>query len=202
MDLIALGSGHDDGLFVVGGWIVSLAWRAADDVRAAFADPKAAELAVPAWRGAVLLSDPNGLAASLRDEAVTWSWDRCDDVERWAASELTGYAEEVIRLRGAIASGHGTLAAVMSAVIALHMARIVAAYRRMLLPSENELWDAVSEREGPEWTDAQRSALGLDAVAWGERALAALRLFALTVAVVDDALSDDHRTVIDRALHV
>jgi hypothetical protein len=200
IDLVVIGDGEEYTLLVEDGWLVSLSWRSAEEVRAAFAEPGSAVLAVPAWRGAVILADENEVAASLRADAVAWSWDRCGDVDDWAARELTGYAEEVVRLRGAIARRDETVAAVMTALLALRLAGVVAVFRRLLLPSENDLWRAVGEVEGPPWVDAQRRALGLDGEGWAARADGALRLFGLAAAVIDPVLGDRRRAVVERAL--
>jgi hypothetical protein len=201
IDLIAIGEGDEYSLSVEEGRLVSLSWRWPDEVRASFRDPGTALLAVPAWRDAVVLRDTNGIAASLLAEAIAWSWDRCEEAGGWAARELTGYAEEVVRLRGAIARRDAPIAAVMTALLALHLAKIVAVYRRLLLPSENDLWRAVGEREGEQWVEAQRRALGLDGAGWKARATGALRLFELAAATVDPALNHRQRRVVERALH-
>jgi len=200
IDLIVIGDRDDSTLLVEGGWLVSLSWRSPGEIRATFADPGTAILAVPAWRGAVILADSNGLAASLRADAAAWSWDRCAGVDNWAANELTSYAEEVVRLRGAIARGDATITAVMTALLALHLAKIVGVFRRLLLSSENDLWRAVGEQEGPPWAAAQRAALGLDGQDWEARAVGALRLFALAAAAIEAALLDGQRAVVDQAL--
>jgi Nucleotidyltransferase domain len=201
IDLFAIGPGEDYTLSIEDGWLVSVSWRSADHIRATFDDPGAAALAVPAWRDAVILADTNGLAASLRADAVAWTWARCGNVDAWVASEVTGYAEEAVRLRGAIGRGDATLAAAMTAVLALHLAKIVAVSRRMLLRSENELWHTVAEVEGPTWAEAQRAALGLDGSDWEGRAKGALRLYGCAAAAIDATLGERQRAVVNRALH-
>jgi hypothetical protein len=155
---------------------------------------------IPAWRAAAILADRDGVAALLQAEARAWTWDGCAGVDRWVASELSGYAEEIVRLRGATARGNATLAAVMTAILALRMARIVAVYRRLLLDTENTLWDAVAEHEGGAWAGSQMTAFGVSGGTWQERASAAVRLFALTADAVGDVLDERERSVVRHAL--
>ena len=57
------------------GHLLSVAWTTAEATRASFDDPAVLGAAVPGWRGAVLLHDPEGIAAALQREAQAWDWE-------------------------------------------------------------------------------------------------------------------------------
>lgn len=162
IDLIALGDGLDYHLERTGGWLVSVSWRAAEQVRASFHSPADAGGAVPAWRGAVLLHDPHGLAGELRAAAMAWDWSAIDRAcDEWVAGQVTGYVEEIHRLVGLHRLGRTRPAAVMRAVLSTRLAVIAAVHRRILYDSENRLWDLVAKVQGPAWAAAQDRALCL-----------------------------------------
>ena len=153
------------------GLLVSVSVRPFEKYREAFVLPEKVCSAVPGWREAVVLHDPEGLADSLIREARGWSWGplerRCDE---WVAEEITGYAEEVHKLVAALRNGGRSTAAVQRSLLAIHLAPILAVHRRVLYGSENRLWDLVSEAMGEEWSRTQSAALGLGGRAWSRPA--------------------------------
>lgn len=66
LDLHALGNGPPYRLSRRDGYLLSVTWETAESVRAAFHGPLAAGGAVGGWRQAVILADPEGLAAALQ----------------------------------------------------------------------------------------------------------------------------------------
>ena len=142
--------------------------------------------------------DPGDIAASIKAEAQAWTWRGVEAAcDRWAADELTGLAEEVLKLRASLGE---TSASVQRSVLSLRLARIVAVRRRILYGSENRLWDELSAAMGAEWTAAQRSAFGLDGATWETSCDAALELYALAVAELAPILDENQRAVIALAL--
>ena len=111
-------------------FLVSVSALPFEQHREAFALPDKVCSVVPGWRGALVLYDANGLAASLIEEARVWTWGpierRCD--ER-VAEEVTGYAEEEHKLVAALHSGDWPLAAVQRSLLAVHLAPILAVHR-------------------------------------------------------------------------
>lgn len=203
IDLIALGDGPEYHLDRVEGWLVSVSWRTAEAVRAAFDSPAQAGGAVPAWRGAVLLRDPRRLAEGLRNEALAWEWDRISDAcDRWVAEQVTGFAEEAQRLVGHLRLRRRRAAAVIRGVLALQLPSVIAVHRRVLHDSENRLWDLVAEAEGADWAAAQDRALALDAHGEDEANHAALDMYTLAAAAVRPLLTAEQAAVVDGALDV
>lgn len=201
IDLIALGDGPQYLLERAGGRLVSVSWRSAAQVRADFDSPAMSGGVVPAWRGAVLLHDPHGLAAELRREALAWDWPRvCSACDRWVAEQVTGYAEEVHRLVGYLAVGRRLPAAAVRSVLAVRLPMVMAVHRRILYDSESRLWNLVGEAEGIRWLDAQKQALAMVPADEHELSGAALELYAMLARRVTPLLTPTQASVVDGAL--
>ena len=184
------------------GVLVSTSWTTAEQTRGSFDDPGVLGAAVPGWRRAVILADPDGVAAALRGVAASWTWTPardsvCDD---WVAEQITGFAEEVQKLLGALERGRDVAAAVQRSVLALRLAWIMSVHRRLLYDSENDLVDLVSSALGEPWASTQRAALGLSTEAPRESAAAALRLYELASIEVARLLDDRQRAVVEPAV--
>jgi hypothetical protein len=198
LDLIALGPGEyrlewrDDLLLAV-------SWRTAADTRASFRQPDTAGIAVPAWRTALILADPGGVARALQHEAHAWRWQSIGaECDRWVAGQVAYYAEDVLRLAGCALrpNGRDALAAAHCAVLAMRLTAILAVHRRLLLASENDVWNAVATREGPQWTELRDRALAVVPAPLPDRARAALDLYRQTVHRTDAVLDPAGRAVV------
>lgn len=163
-----------------GGLLVSVSSRPPGLYRQAFGEPGSVCAAVPGWRGAVPLYDPEGIAASLIEEARIWTWGplerRCDG---WVAEEITSLAEEVHKLTSALRREDHQTAAAQRSILAVHLAPILAVHHRILYGSENRLWGLVSDAMGEEWRRTQSAALGLNNEPFDETCRAALQLYGL-----------------------
>lgn len=160
--------------------LVSTSSRPPGLYRQAFGEPGSVCAAVPGWRGAVPLHDPEGIAASLIEEARAWTWGplerRCDG---WVAEGITSLAEEVHKLFSALNREDRQTAAVQRSILAVHLAPILAVHHRILHGPENRLWDLVSDAAGKEWRRTHAAALGLDDEPFDETCRAALGLYGL-----------------------
>jgi hypothetical protein len=199
IDVYAIGSGPAYTLRIVRGRLVAISWRSQDDEESALRHPASAGAAVPAWRAAYVLHDPDGVAEGLHRQAAAFDWatisTACDE---WVAEATIGYAEEVLKLLAARRSGDHLLAAVQRSVLALRLPKVMAVHRRLLYDTENRLWQLVGQSMGSEWTTSQAAALGL---ATGEDAdRAALHLFSLAVEEVRPLLRPSESEVADLAL--
>jgi len=106
LDVHAIGKGSYCRLERYQGFLVSIAWATARRHRQAFKDPSQAGGIVSAWRNAMVIYDPRGIANALKQEAERWQWDSISkQVDKWVAEELTGWAEEVHRVVGNCSSG-------------------------------------------------------------------------------------------------
>jgi hypothetical protein len=183
-----------------GGLLVSVSCQPADAYRREMADPDSVCTAIPGWREAVVLHDPNGEAGALIGAARAWTWGplerRCDG---WTAEEITALAEEIHKLVAALRAGHRTTAAVQRSVLALRPAQVLAVHGRTLYGSENRLWDLVAEAMGEGWRLAQSAALGLNGEPFEETCRAALKLYGLAVDNVYRLLDERQQSVANHA---
>jgi hypothetical protein len=201
IDLHALGDGPEYRLSREGRHLVSISWTSPEAVRSAFASPPEAVTAVPAWRDALPLADPEGIVATLRSEARAWTWDTIGNAacDTWVAEDLCGYAEEVHKLVTNLARGHPRTAAIQRSVLALRLARIMAVHLRLLCRTEDEMWDAVAARLGPDWERAQSASLSENGEPLPASCAAALELFALAARRVMPLLDARQRAVVTHA---
>jgi Nucleotidyltransferase domain len=202
LDLLAVGpESYSWNLQRRNGLLISVSSRPFEEYREAFALPEQVCAVVPGWRGAVILHDPKGLAAALVREAREWDWGslerRCDT---WVAEQVTGYAEEVLKLVAALRRGNASTAAVQRSLLAVRLAPVLAVHKRILYGSENRLWDLVSDAMGEEWRREQAVALGQGDETFEETCTAALRLYELAAGEVVPLLDEGQRDVIGYAL--
>lgn len=202
IDLHAIGDGPRYQLVRREPFLVSRSWRTEEQHRGSFDDVDEVGGAVPAWRSAVLLHDPDAIASALQLEARAWTWSRIGDdrINAWVADAVYGFAEEVHKLVAARVAGKTTLAGVQRSVLALRLAAPLSVHHRLLFDSENVLWEQVNDAMGVEWAMAQHTALGVTAASFDESCDAALRMFAIACAAAWDHMDDAQRAVASNAL--
>jgi len=202
IDLHVIGDGPDYRLVRREPFLVSISWRTEEQHRASFDDIEAVGGAIPAWRSARILHDRHSVAAALQREARAWTWESIGDerLNTFVADAVHGYAEEVHKLVAARQTGRQTTAAVQRSILALRLAFPLAVHYRLLFDTENVLWDQVNDAMGREWTEAQRTALGITGAAFDSTCDAALRMFALACDAVLEHMADDQRAVTRHAL--
>ena len=201
VDLAVVGDGPRYRLETHEGVLVSLAWAPAEEQRRRLYDPVYIGTHVKGWREAVVVHDPEGVAAAIKHEALIWKWDNvADRCNEWVAESITGYAEEAQKLAASMQRCSDTAAAVQRSVLALRLAPPLAIHRRILYGSENHVWDLVARELGPEWGDAQAAALGAGGEDLEASCRAALGLFALAVDEVRPILDERQLGVVEHAL--
>jgi hypothetical protein len=187
----------------VGGFLVSIAWKTEGATWRELRSPAQAGGAVPAWRLAVILHDPKGVAKALKRAARDWTWGALGKRrEAWVAEEFTGWAEEVHRLVGNQELGRSWAAAIQRSILALRLAPILAVHHRILYDTENNLWDLVGEKMGVRWSRAQSAALGMGGERFKESCDAALRLYAIAAEELRDSLDDRQRAIVEHACEI
>jgi hypothetical protein len=183
----------------IDGRMVTLTRKSPADLEGAFTRPWEVATAVAAWRGARLLHDPDGLMADLQTRAHAWTWDQIPDADPWAAGELVGLAEEVHKVHGMLATGRTRAAAANRAIIALQLPTPLAAAHRLTCGSENDLWDAVADAEGPAWTHAWDTATGVIPADHETGCRAALDLYRIAADRLAHHLDDHDRAIVQTA---
>jgi Nucleotidyltransferase domain len=158
---------------------------------------------VPGWRVARPLYDPHGIARRLKAEAVSFSWDTVrPKCTKWIGEQISGWAEEAIKLVRAMGTGNGATAAVQRNLLADYLGFVMAIHRRMFWDSENEFWERIGRQVGGEWARVQRRALGIPRASLGESCDAALSLYALTAGAVWRELNLEQREIAAHACRV
>lgn len=184
-------------------FLVAISWMTLEEHRAAFDDPAEVGSVVPGWKSALILHDPDGIAARLREEAEAWDWERlAEKAERWVAQEITEYAEEVHTLIGDMEDGQCAAAAAERSQLAMHLAHVLSVHRRIAYESENDLYDLIAEAMGGRYQELQRKALAEIEIDLQSSTGAAEQLFAIAAAEVRDLLDDDQRTVVAHACEI
>ena len=201
LDLLAVGKeSYLPRLDVRDGLLVSVSSQPPALHRESFELPELVCEAVPGRREALVLQDPEGLAAALVREARLWTWDplarRCDE---WVAGEVTARAETVHKLASTLADGRLPTASVKRNLLATRLARAMAVHHRMLYGSEDLVWELVSGAMGEEWGAAQRVALGQESGSLGGGCRAALRMYGLASSEVMGMLDERQGRVVRKA---
>lgn len=181
------------------GYLVSVVWVTAEQTRASFRAPFLLGAAVPGWRRAVILRDPDHSAAALRDEALRWSWDAeieasCDV---WVASQIESLAEYAQKLQGCIDRGKLSAAAAHRSLLATRLPLVLAVHRRLLHDGENDVLGRVAEAVGEPWATEQPAALGLRGESLARSCMAALRLYAIAAAETAAVLDERQRAIVE-----
>lgn len=203
VDIHAIGRGPSCRLERHQGFLVSVSWATARQHRQAFRDPSQVGGIIPAWRNAIVICDPQGIARDLQQDAQRWQWSSLGKrADRWVAEELTGWAEEVHRLVGNLQLGRISSAAVQRSALAIQMARVLAVHHRILYDTENRLWDLVSTKMGIKWAQAQSAALGEGGQSFEDTCKAALKLFTLAAQEVKAILDKRQCQVVAYACQV
>jgi hypothetical protein len=203
IDMHAIGKGPQYRLERIQGFLVSISWMTDNQHRRMFKDPSKAGGIIPAWRSAVVLHDPHGIAHRLVQHAQRWQWQPLSkQADKWVAEELTGWAEEVHRLIGNLQLGRTSAAAVQRSVLAIQMAPTLAVHHRILYETENTLWDLVAKRMGVRWAQWQSAALGEGDQSFEETCNAALQLYAATAQEVSHLLDQRQKEVVAHACEI
>jgi predicted nucleotidyltransferase len=203
LDIHAIGKGPQQRLEHDRGLLISVSWATRRQNREAFRNPREVGAVIPAWRSAMIIYDPRGIAETLKKAAQDWSWKSLGShVDTWVAEELTSYAEEVHKLVGNLRLGRRSAAAIQRFLLAVRMAPILAVHHRILYDTENQLWDLVSTRMGAEWTRLQGIALGESSRKFEETCRAALQLFFLVAQQVKPLLDERQYNVVANACKI
>ena len=202
IDLLALGDRGEDYLTRREAQLISVAWETPERVRARFVQPLEVGTVIPGWREGVILHDPAGVAAALQAEARRWTWEAVPGADALVAAYLTGLAEEVHKLVGALENGRAFMAATQRNLLALRVPVLMSVRLRILHGTENVLWDRVAVHLGDRWAAAQARAFGLGGEPLAVSCAAALELYALAAAEVAPLFDATQRAVVAHACQI
>ena len=184
-------------------FLVSVSWMTVEHHRQAFRNPAEVGVIIPAWRNALIIYDPSGVASAIKDDAKSWRWESLSrESDEWVAEQITSWAEEVHRLVGSLQLGRRSVAAVVRSLLAVKMAPILAVHKRIFYDTENKLWDLVSATMGTKWSEIQSAALVEGGQDFEDACEAALELYAMTAREVRQLLSRKQLQVVAHACKV
>lgn len=201
VDLFVVGDGPRERFVPFDGRLFSLHWWTPEEARRRMVQPESAVVAVAAWRNAVVLEDPLGVAAELRREAHGWSWDRiAHEADAFVCEQLVGWAEYVVKLVVAVENGRDLDACAFRSETAVKLGPLLAIRKRVEADSENGLWESIADVGGPEWRSAVERALVTGGQSLEESVTGAVELFTLLARDVEPLLDERQRAVVGRAL--
>lgn len=203
LDLRVVGNGPSKVLKRHDEFLVAISGMTRKEHRKIFDDPSEVGSVVPGWKSAVILYDPNGVAAALQAEAKRWTWDRvAEKADEWVAREITAYAEEIHTLAGNLEDGKLAAAAAERSQLAMHLAHVLSVHQRIAYGSENDLWELVAQAMGGRYGELQSKALAEDAIDLGDSTGAAKQLFAIAAAEVRSLLDERQAAVVEHACEI
>ncbi|MEM7121595.1 MAG: nucleotidyltransferase domain-containing protein [Pseudomonadota bacterium] len=157
----------------------------------------------PTLASAVILYDRDGDAARLVDKARRFDWaDLGAAPDRHVAREVTGYAEETLKIVDGMERGIESQIIYATMGIVLGLAEAMVVHRRGFIISENRLFESALDLMAAhkDWASSMRRAAGFGDAGSFDRAAAALTLYAETVALVRPLLDEDQCAVAEGAL--
>lgn len=203
LDIRVIGPTKPKTLFRADGFLVSCEWQGEQEHRSALDDVEEVGSVVPGWRSAVILHDPDGIAASIQKEANEWAWERVeDDVNAHVAGQMTKYAEEVHSLIGDLDQDLRTGAAIERSMIVAGLAPALSVHLKILYETEKELWDLVGDKMGDGWSNLQARALGEHDEDFITSCIAALELFRLAADHTIGTLDERQKEVVEHACEI
>jgi predicted nucleotidyltransferase len=200
IDVRVIGKGSSPELKRHDEFLISTSWQTAGESDESFSVPAQVGEVIPGWRDAVILHDPEDIAARLKRRAEDWRWDEiAKESDEWVAKQITEYAEEVHTLIGNLEQEQLSGAAAIRSQLVLHLAQYLAVHHRILYESENVLWEKIAEVMGDDYAANQSLALGLTEGPFEKSCLAALDLFGAAAVDTADVLDDVQREVVAHA---
>lgn len=170
-----------------------------------FSEPEQAVEVVAGLREARVLRDREGTAARLvaRAEAFVWTPELQEKANRWASTQLAGWAEEAHKgLAGLRTSDTGRL---LNAQFGLSwgLAKTVRVQRGLLSNSDNAFFaDLQIAFAGTRLLRSLHAVYGLTGLALPEQVRAGLELYVLTADLLKPALHDSDRPIIEHTVHL
>ena len=187
--------------------LVSLKYTLLEEERSALTNPRRAIWAVPGLRGMKILLDKDGSISALQEAAQEFDWSclQCA-ADEFAAEEIMGCAEEVNKILNGLARGHESTVLYATWGLVKNLLEAVAVQKGLMIISENRYFDLIQDSVGrdSQGTRTFRSAWGLDPNAshYQARGTAALTLYCLTAAMLEDLIPEKHREVVNKTLQL
>jgi predicted nucleotidyltransferase len=203
LDLRVIGDGPSKKLKRNGEFLVAISWLTLDEHNEVFEDPEKAGSAVPGWTSAIVLHDPEGLAAQLQRRAERWDFDDISkEADKWVGQEITELAEEIHTVLGNLLQNKPAAAAAERSQLAMGLAQLLSVHKRIPYESENDLWSLVAEAMGGDYADLQKRALAQDPIELKAGVDAVLEMFGRAAAETQSLLDQDQKEVVAHACDI
>ena len=177
-----------------------------DSVDAWFMEPEEATNVVAGLRNARALIDRNDTFAAIQARARSFRWDEAmqQKADAYAGSQMVGWIEEVHKaLQGLADNDVGRLVAAGFG-LSWGLVDVIKVQRGVLLESENQLLEKVTESVGVDsawsqlcWQSFGIAPHGVPAPSLRQRVQAGLKLYLASVALLSDAILPEHSELID-----
>ena len=190
------------------GFLVSIYYGNLEEEWDKLVKPWSAIWSVPGLRQSVILYDPDGTLARLKQAASEFDWSPLQPLaDQFASAVICTCAEEVYKILSGLSTENESKILYAIAGLVSKMADAVVVQRGLMIETENRYYDLVQESAGrdSEWTHLFRLALPADrdsanTPAFQTRGAAALGLYRETARMMNGILLDEHRAVIASTL--
>lgn len=200
VDLRVIGDGPAKRLKRHDEFLVSISWMTLEQHEEGLREPEEVGSVVPGWTSALILHDPEGHAARLKQKAEGWKWDDiADECDGWVAKQITELAEEIHTILGNREQDKPAAAAAERSQVAMGLAETLSVHKRIAYESENELWDLVAEAMGGRYGELQQKSLPLREITLKDSLGAVMQLFAIAAADTQHLLDEEQHAVVARA---
>jgi hypothetical protein len=164
-------------------------------------EPALAGAAVPGWREATLVFDPEGCAAALQRIAREWRWEGIADAcDGWCAAQAVIAADDVLKLANALERRDPVEAVARRNALAARLPLVMSVQCRLFYGSERNLFAVANGALGEEWARRHAVALGAAPAPPAEGFAAVHWLYRHAAASIAPLLDDRQRAVVDLAL--
>ncbi len=170
-----------------------------------FERPEEAVKWITGLRQVYALQDEQGVIAAFKQRAIAFSWDAAmqERANQYASRQMVWWIEEVHKgLEGLRRNDAGRMLFGLFG-LSWGIARLEQVQHGLLLPSENEIFDALDREFGleSEWVRLRKISFGVGAdgrlaFSLRERVIAGLKLYVLTAAMLKETLQPDDAAVI------
>lgn len=192
------------------GRLVSIGTRTIEKYRATLQDPESAIFVVPSMREARILLDKEGEFTQFQQEMRAFTWEPLQErANEQAGTFLMLFSEYAHKVLGSLLMRDELALAAAVNELLYQMTLAVAIQRGVLIESGNSYFRQVEHNVGfaSAWTRYHLIVAGIEQEnfrksAVEERAIAALRLYQETLAIMRDALQAIHREVAEQTSQI
>ena len=201
--------GDDYTLHIFDGKLVSVKYIRLADELDSLSKPERAVWSVNGLRSMVILADPNGDLASLKQKAANFKWESLQPAaDRYAIEQLAGCSEEARKIMSGLLQENESKVLYAAWGMFKGLSFAVLVQTGLLIPTENRAFSLLEDHFGAShpWTRAFRLSFGMNVEAgvpaYKTRGMASLDLYEETHHLFTGILRDGHHEVIGNTLQL